>query len=95
MTESGEHEAPSPLVETNWLSERLDNPDLRILDCSVIMHVTDDGNRKYSSGKVEWDNAHIPGSGFINILTDLGPRYSPTVPLMAPLADFAAAMETG
>lgn len=94
MTESGEHEAPSPLVETNWLSERLDNPDLRILDCSVIMHVTDDGNRKYSSGKVEWDNAHIPGSGFIDILTDLGPRYSPTVPLMAPLTDFAAAMES-
>ena len=43
MTETGGHEAPSPLVETNWLAERLDNPDLRILDCSVIMNVTDDG----------------------------------------------------
>ena len=27
MIETGEHEAPSPLVETSWLSERLDNPD--------------------------------------------------------------------
>ena len=37
---------------------------------------------------------HIPGSGVVDILTDLGSRYSPTVPLMAPLADFASAMES-
>ena len=94
MAETGGHEAPSPLVETNWLSERLDNPDVRTLDCSVIMNVTDDGDHKYSSGKAEWEKAHIPGSGFVDILTDLGSRYSPTVPLMAPLADFASAMES-
>ena len=93
MTEGGEHETPSPLVETNWLAERLDKPNLRILDCSVIMNVTENGDRKYSSGRADWDAAHIRGSGFVDILTDLGPRYSPTAPLMAPLADFASAME--
>ncbi len=94
MTETGEREAPPPLVETNWLAKRLDKPDLRILDCSVIMNITDEGDRKYSSGKAELENAHIPGSGFVDIQTDLGSRYSPTVPLMAPLADFGAAMES-
>ncbi len=94
MAETGGHEAPSPLVETNWLAERLDNPDLRVLDCSVIMHVTDDGDHKYFSVRAEWEKADIPGSAFIDILTDLGSRYSPTVPLMAPFSDFAAAMES-
>ena len=28
MAETGGHNAPSPLVETSWLSERLDNPDV-------------------------------------------------------------------
>ena len=68
MTEGGEHETPSPLVETNWLAERLDKPNLRILDCSVIMNVTENGDRKYSSGRAEWELAHIPGSGFVDIL---------------------------
>ena len=51
MTGTGGHNSPSPLVETNWLSERLDIPDVQILDCSVIMNVTDDGDHHYSSGK--------------------------------------------
>ncbi len=89
MTETGGHDAPSPLIESNWLAERLHNPDFRILDCAVIMQVTDD----CSSGKAEWDAAHIPGSVFVDILTDLRPRYAPAVPLMAPLADFVAAKE--
>ena len=60
MTEGGEHETPSPLVETSWLSERLDKLDLRTLDCSVIMNFTDDGDHKYSSGRAEWEKAISP-----------------------------------
>ncbi len=40
MAETGRHEAPSPLVETSWLSERLDNPDVRTLDCSAVFEST-------------------------------------------------------
>jgi len=32
---------------------------------------TDEGVRKYFSGKVEWEKAHIPGSVFVNILTEI------------------------
>lgn len=83
-----------PLVETDWLAEHLEDPALRILDCSVIMEITDQGDRNYSGGKAAFDEAHIPGSHFVNILTDLGKNYSPGVPLMCPLPDFAGAMES-
>ncbi|MGA9253755.1 MAG: sulfurtransferase [Roseobacter sp.] len=87
------HQKTRPLAETNWLVDRLHTPDLRIVDCSVMLQVNDDGSRKYHSGKADWEAGHIPGCTFIDILADLGPRYDPTVPLMAPLDDFAKAME--
>jgi thiosulfate/3-mercaptopyruvate sulfurtransferase len=60
----------------------------------VMMEITDKGDRKYRSGKADWDEAHIPGSAFVDLLRDLGPRHHPGVPLMTPLVDFAAAMES-
>ena len=59
-----------------------------------MMEITDRGDRIYCSGRAAWDSAHIPGSAFVDLLTDLGPRYSPAVPLMCPLSDFAEAMES-
>ena len=64
-----------PLVETDWLAEQLDNPNLRILDCSAIHQDSDDGNRReYFSGRAEWEKAHIIGSVFADILSDLTKR---------------------
>ena len=57
-----------------------------------MMEITDRGDRNYSSGRAAWDSAHIAGSAFVDLLTDLGPRYSPAVPLMCPLSDFVDAM---
>ncbi len=83
------------LVETEWLAAHLQDSDLRILDCSVMMEITDKGDRKYSSGKARWEEGHIPGSVFVDFLCgDLGSTCNPAVPLMTPLADFAAAMES-
>lgn len=85
---------PRPLVDTHWLAEHLEDPNLRILDCSVMMEISDQGARKYSNGRAAWEASHIPGSAFIDLLSDLGPRCSPAVPLMCPLDDFAEAMES-
>lgn len=35
------NDLPWPLVTTEWLGENLDAPDLRVIDCSVVMRVTD------------------------------------------------------
>ena len=94
MTKLTGQEMPRPLVETSWLAEHLQDPDLRIIDCSLMIEITDRGDRNYSSGRAAWDSAHIAGSAFVDLLTDLGPRYSPAVPLMCPLSDFAEAMES-
>lgn len=50
-----------PLVSTAWLADRLDDPDLRIVDASWWMPAE---NR---SGQAEFLEAHIPGAVFFDI----------------------------
>ena len=59
-------EHPRYLVETDWLEARLDDPELRILDCMVFIHATG-----LESGRQKWAEGHIPGSGFADLVTDL------------------------
>lgn len=73
---------PDILVTTDWLEQQLHEPDLRILDCSVSMEVTDDGYQ-FVSGRPEYDKGHIPGSVFIDVLGELADADNP-VPMMMP-----------
>jgi len=80
---------PEYLVETDWLDEHLDDVDLRIFDCSVIVKKNPDQNKDkkipfvYQSGRFNFDKIHIPNSGFIDIPNDLSDRSS-SIPLMMP-----------
>lgn len=76
---------PNILVTTDWLEQQLHEPDLRILDCSVSMEIADDGYR-FVSGRPEYDKAHIPGSVFIDVLTELADADNP-IPMMMPAAE--------
>jgi thiosulfate/3-mercaptopyruvate sulfurtransferase len=66
-----------PLVSTGWLGERLDDPNVRIVDATWYMPAE---NR---SGRAEYEEAHIPGAVFFDIdeiadpTTDL-PHMLPT-----------------
>jgi len=77
-----------PLVESGWLEDHLDDPDLRILDCTVKL-----GPDGAVSGRADWEVAHIPGSAFADLIHDLSDpnntRYSFPFP---PAEQFAAAM---
>ncbi len=79
---------PDILVPADWLEQQLTEPDLRILDCSVLMEVTDSGYQ-FVSGRPEYDKAHIPGSVFIDVLEELADADSP-VPMMMPPAERVA-----
>jgi thiosulfate/3-mercaptopyruvate sulfurtransferase len=82
---------PQYLVETAWLEAHLDDPDLRILDCSVFIAIDANGVR-LDSGRGAWMESHIPGSGFADLLQDLSDRNS-RLPFMMPAAtQFAEAM---
>jgi thiosulfate/3-mercaptopyruvate sulfurtransferase len=79
------------LVETAWLEAHLNDPDLRILDCTVFFS-TDANGVRLDSGRGAWTQGHIPGSGFADLMRDLSDRNSP-LPFMMPSAtQFAEAM---
>jgi thiosulfate/3-mercaptopyruvate sulfurtransferase len=83
---------PSPLVETDWLADQLGAPDLRILDCSVVRKDNPDGSYGFAPGKENWEQGHIPGSVFVNVLSELSDPNGATSLMMPKIEDFAAIM---
>jgi thiosulfate/3-mercaptopyruvate sulfurtransferase len=83
---------PQYLVETEWLAAHLDDPELRIVDCTQYLPgytynvaiTTVGGRENYAQG-------HIPGAAYVDLLGELSDRnrqgnYAP----MPPAAQFAA-----
>jgi thiosulfate/3-mercaptopyruvate sulfurtransferase len=71
------------LVDTAWLAERLDDPGLRILDCTTYMTPQPVGPSRIDSGRPDWARAHIPGALHVDMVSDLSdPRgaYPYTLP---------------
>ena len=85
-------EHPEYLVESDRLAEQLDDPMLRVLDCTTILHPLPDGGYRAESGFATWAAGHIPGSGFADLTADLADRTSSLRFMMPPPAQLAAAM---
>lgn len=88
---------PRYLVETDWLAAHLDDPDLRILDCTVFLRPPAGESAPRASwttesGRAAWEAGHIPGAGFADLIHDLSDRQSALPFMMPPAAQFAAAM---
>ena len=54
----------SPLVSTEWLAAHRDDPNVRVLDCTVTLHPLPGGDMRAESGLAAFEAAHIPGAGF-------------------------------
>lgn len=92
MLDSDSTHFSRPLVTTRWLDDNLDAADLRIIDCSVVMRTTDDGGYTFVGGADEWRSGHIPGSVFIDVLTELAAKDH-ALPMMMPAPEeFARTM---
>ncbi len=74
------------LVTTQWLSEHLDDPDLVILDCSMLVTQGEDGTFQSVSGRSSYEEGHIPGAVFADIINDLSDTESP-YPFTLPTAE--------
>ncbi len=61
---------PNLLVSTDWLAERLNAPDIRILDASYYLP----GDKR--NGYELYRQAHIPGARFFDI-DDIADQHSP------------------
>lgn len=66
-----------PLVTTQWLEDHLGEPDLVLLDCSVVQLPSGPEGLRFSSGRADFDAGHIPTAGFADLVSDLSDPASP------------------
>jgi thiosulfate/3-mercaptopyruvate sulfurtransferase len=59
------------LVTSEWLSQHLDEPDLVVLDCTVMVEQAEDGSMQTVNGRANYEAGHIPGAGFADLMGDL------------------------
>ena len=69
--------AMDSLVTAEWLSQHLDDPDLVVLDCSVLVEADEDGGYRTVSGRANYESGHIPTAGFADLKGDLSDGDSP------------------
>lgn len=75
------------IVSTDWLEQRLGDPDLRIIDATTFMDIPADGGPpSVQSGKDSYDEGHIPGAVYADLLNELSDPES-ALPFMAPPRD--------
>jgi thiosulfate/3-mercaptopyruvate sulfurtransferase len=87
-----EYANPRFLVDTASLAASLGDPALRVFDCTVHLLPAEGGGYRIASGRAGFDEAHVPGAGFLDVpgeLSDPGSRLPFTFP---PADRFAAAM---
>jgi len=80
------------LVTADWLAEHLDDPDLVVLDCTVMVEQAGDGSFQTVSGRANYEAGHIPTAGFADLMGDLVDRDSPLEFALPTPEQFAAAM---
>src|ERR1044071_3514671 len=81
------------LVTAGWLAEHLEDPAIRVLECTVYLHPADvPGGYRVESGRARWAQGHIPGAGFVDLQDELSDRTSPLRFMLPPAAQLAEAM---
>lgn len=88
--------APLPeintLVSAQWLKEHLGDPDLVVLDATVIVESDSAGNFQSVNGRANYEAGHIPMAGFADLMGELSNVESPFQFGMPSPEQFAAAM---
>lgn len=80
------------LVTAEWLEEHLDDPNLVVLDCTVLIEQTGDGGYQPVSGRANYDAGHIPAAAFADLMGELSDADSELRFAVPSPEEFAAAM---
>lgn len=87
---------PGTLVSPQWLAERLNVPELRVVDIRGYVKTEDLGDGKqhaeYVAAEDEFATEHIPGSVFVDWTVDITDPDSSIKAQLAPKARFAERM---
>lgn len=82
------------LVTAEWLGRHLDDPDLVVLDCSVLIQPNEEGGFSILSGRAGYESGHIPTAGFADLMGDLSDGDSSLRFAVPAPEQFAAAMSS-
>lgn len=80
------------LVTAEWLSEHLNDSDLVVLDCTVLVQPSGDGGFGIVSGRAHYEEGHILTAGFADLMGDLSDGDSPIQFAVPSPERFATAM---
>jgi len=80
------------LVSARWLHQHLHDPDLVVLDCTVVVEANEQGDLRTSSGRANFEAGHIPGAGFADLTSELSDTESPLEFGLPSPEEFVAAM---
>ena len=86
---------PEALVQTDWLAAHLDDPDLRIFECTTWLRPAelDEGVPYHpEAGRAEYEAGHIPGAGFLDLPGELSRQDAAVHFMMLPAERLAEAM---
>jgi len=81
------------LVSVAWLAEHIDEPDVVVLDCTVLTEQAADGSLTSVSGRASFDAGHIPTAGFADLMSELSDANSPLQFAVPAPEAFVAAMQ--
>ncbi|HKD74207.1 MAG TPA: sulfurtransferase [Ktedonobacterales bacterium] len=84
------------LIETDWLADHLDDPDIRIVDMRGYVRSTPLGpgheEAVYTGAPEDYAAGHIPGAVYLDWTKDIVDLSDPVPAQIAPPDQFAAAM---
>ena len=84
---------PEFLVETDWLAQHLEDPGVRVLDCTThLPPIPDNSYYTVRPGKDDFLKAHIPGSAFIDMDRDVADTTAAFHFMLPSSIQFAEAM---
>ena len=91
---------PEKIVTTKWLAANLQDPALRVFDCTTyLIYETGTGQPyRVESGRADYDKGHIPGSDFLDLQGELSDTIQSlhfTMPTADELAKRVAAKGIG
>lgn len=84
--------AMDSLVSAEWLAAHLDDPDLVVIDATVLVEPDGEGGVSVLSGRNTYEEGHIPTAGFADLMGTLSDADSPLSFALPPPEQFAAAM---
>jgi thiosulfate/3-mercaptopyruvate sulfurtransferase len=83
---------PEFLVDTEWLAQHLEDPDVVILDCTTHLIPNPASTYDVVPGRADFEKGHIPGAQFVDVSRDVSDTSQSLRFMRQTPEDFAAAM---